>query len=86
VALQDTKYEQQDSGISNTNYRWINFNLISIANERDPSTLYDFFGYVAHAINYSKVDPIGRNSTSEKLTLEGIHLRCADLGYATIQG
>jgi hypothetical protein len=52
-----------------------------MANERDPSTLYELFGHVAHGIHYSTGDPIGRISTSEKLISEGIHLRCADLGY-----
>jgi hypothetical protein len=35
-------------------------------------------------MNFSD-DPIGRNSTSEKLILEGIHLRGAYLGDAILK-
>jgi hypothetical protein len=38
-------------------------NIISMADERDPSTLYKLFRHDAHAFHYPKVDRIGRNST-----------------------
>jgi hypothetical protein len=38
-----------------------------MTDERDISTLYNFFGHVAHKLNNYKVDIIGINLSSGKL-------------------
>jgi hypothetical protein len=57
VALQNTKYQHQDSGITNTHIVWNLLNHGSTTDERYSYTFHTLFGHVDRKLHYSEVWP-----------------------------
>jgi hypothetical protein len=55
VALGNTKYHHQDSGIPNTGFMLVLLDHGSRTNERDPSIFYNFSREFPHELHYFEV-------------------------------